>query len=408
MDQSTIKAVIISTDSGLRENVRGLAEQDGRVTVAAQIALPFAQISRDELARLRDLDPQLIFIDLQDDPSTGIRLVNFLAEGNPHRRFIGVGPELESALLMEAMRAGISDYLPKPVDPEQLSTAIRRVERRVLGASDNPAHRQPGEVYAFFSPKGGSGSTTVATNVAIHLQQITGKKTLLVDLDMELGEIAVLLGMQPRFNFVDMIRNFHRMDSELLASYIEKHESGVHLLSAPFHPEKVEVFPAEGIRNILQFLKQHYDYVVVDTSKSFSPATLATFEQADRIFLLTNVDLPSLRNIKRCQPLLDRIVGANPERIRLVVNRYHTNEVISLEEVERTLGLKVFATLSNDYESVIRSINSGHPVIDNEKSPFARDIRVLVAEMAGLNPATNGHRNRVPMFTKLFGKKAAT
>lgn len=407
MDQSTIKAAIISTDSALRENVRGLAEQDGRVTVAARIELPFAQISRDELARLRDLDPHLIFIDLQDDPATGIRLVNFLAEGNPHRRFIGMGPELESSLLMEAMRAGISDYLPKPVDPEQLSAAIRRVERRVLGA-DNPAHRQPGEVYAFFSPKGGSGSTTVATNVAIHLQQLTGKKTLLVDLDMELGEIAVLLGMQPRFNFVDMIRNFHRMDSELLASYIEKHESGVHLLSAPFHPEKVEVFPAEGIRNILQFLKQHYDYVVVDTSKSFSPATLATFEQADRIFLLTNVDLPSLRNIKRCQPLLDRIVGANPERIRLVVNRYHMNEVISLEEVERTLGMKVFATLSNDYESVIRSINSGHPVIDNEKSPFARDIRVLVAEIAGLNPATNGHRNRVPMFTKLFGRKAAT
>src|SRR5690606_33975276 len=109
----------------------------------------------------------------------------------------------------------------------------------------------------------------------------------------------------------DMIRNFHRMDTDLLASYIEKHESGVHLLSAPFHPEKVEVVPGEGIRKILAFLKNHYEYIVVDTSKSFTPATLATFEQADRIFLLINVGLPSLRNIKRCQPLLDRIVGAD-------------------------------------------------------------------------------------------------
>lgn len=403
MELTTITAAIITTDSALRENVRGVAEQDGRVNVAAHIGLPFSEISRDELTRLRDLDPQLIFLDLQDDPPTGIRLANFLSEGNPNRRFIGMGPVLESTMLMEAMRAGISDYLPKPVDPEELSAAIRRVERKVLGG--DVAARQPGQVLAIFSPKGGSGSTTVATNTAIHLHQLTGKRTLLIDLDLELGEIAVLLGMQPRFNFVDMIRNFHRMDAELLASYIEKHETGVHLLSAPFHPEKVEMIPPEGARMVLQFLKKHYDYIVVDTSKSFTTATLETFEQADRIFLLTNVDLPSLRNIKRCQPLIDRIIGANPERVRLLVNRYHTNEVITLEEVERTIGLKVYATFSNDYESVIRSINTGVPVIDNEKSPFARDLRGFVANIAGLNAATNGHRNRTPMIAKIFGKK---
>jgi pilus assembly protein CpaE len=408
MDQSTISAAIISTDAELRESVRGIAEADGRVTVATQIGLPFAEISREELTKLRKLDPQLVFLDLEDDPETGIRLANFLSEGSPNRRFIGIGPALETQMLMEAMRAGLSEYVLKPVDPEEISKAVRRIERKVLGATESGAQRAgPGEVFAVFSPKGGSGSTTVATNLAIHLQQITGKKTLLVDLDLELGEIAVLLGMQPRFNFVDMIRNFHRMDTELLASYIEKHHSGVHLLSAPFHPEKAEVVAGEGIQRILQFLKQHYDYVVVDTSKSFSPATLATFEQADRIFLLTNVDLPSLRNIKRCQPLLDRIVGADIERVRLVVNRYHNNEVISLEEVERTLGMRVYATLSNDYESVIRSINSGNPVIDNEKSPFARDLRALGALIAGLNPATNGHRNRIPMLSKLFARKQA-
>src|SRR5690606_29788816 len=160
-------------------------------------------------------------------------------------------------------------------------------------------------------------------------------------------------------------------------------------LSAPFHPEKAEVVAGDGIRKILRFLKNHYDYIVVDTSKSFSPATLATFEQADRIFLLINVDLPSLRNVKRCQPLLDRIVGADAERVRLVVNRYHANDVISLEEVERTIGMPIFSTLSNDYESVIRSINSGQPVINNEKSPFARDLRALSAEVAGVNPMRN-------------------
>lgn len=408
MDESTITAAIITTDPVLRESVRAVAEETGQVVVAASIDLPFAEITREELATLRDLDPKLIFLDIEDDPPTGIRLANFLSENSPNRRFIGIGPSLETEMLMEAMRAGLSDYLTKPLDTEELSEAIRRVERKVLGGGENASRRAPGEVFAVFSPKGGSGSTTVATNMAIHLHQLTGKKTLLVDLDLELGEIAVLLGMQPRFNFVDMIRNFHRMDAELLASYIEKHESGVHLLSAPFHPERAEVVEAEGIHRILHFLKNNYDYVVVDTSKAFSPATLATFEEADRIFLLLNVDLPSLRNIKRCQPLLDRVAGADATRVRLIVNRYHPNEVISLEEVERTLGMKVYATLANDYDAVIRSINSGQPVIDNDKSPFARDLRALCAEITGLNPIQNGKQNRIPVWGRIFGRSQAT
>ncbi len=405
MVPNKIVAAALSTDRDLLVRLREVVGENGSIVLATEVALPFAEVSREELSKLRETDPRLIFIDLEEDPELGIRLAKFLAEGNPQRMFVGVGPVPESALLLEAMKAGIVEYLPKPVEPDDLNAAIKRMERRFLGVTEAAAPKAPGEVFAVFSPKGGSGSTTVATNMAIHLHQLTGKKTLLVDLDLELGEIAVLLGVQPRFNFVDMIRNFHRMDTELLASYIEKHDSGVHLLSAPFHPEKVEVVPGEGIRKILAFLKNHYEYIVVDTSKSFTPATLATFEQADRIFLLINVDLPSLRNIKRCQPLLDRIVGADQERIRLVVNRYHINDVISLEEVERTIGMQVFATLSNDYESVIRSINTGQPVINNEKSPFARDLRALASEVAGVSPSKNGHNSRLPSWVKVFSRR---
>ena len=195
----------------------------------------------------------------------------------------------------------------------------------------------------------------MATNFAVVLHRLTGKRTLLVDLDLELGEIALLLGVQPRFNFVDMVQNFHRMDADLLASYIERHGSGVHLLSAPYHPEKAEVVTGDEIRRILQFLRQHYDYVVVDTSKSFSPATLAAFEQADLVFLVTNVDLASLRNIQRGLPLLKRMLGRGERQVRLVVNRYHADERdLAQGRRAQTLGLKVFWTLSNDYEAVSR------------------------------------------------------
>jgi pilus assembly protein CpaE len=181
-----------------------------------------------------------------------------------------------------------------------------------------------------------------------------------------------------------MVQNFHRMDAELLASYIERHESGVHLLSAPYQPEKAEVVTGDEIRRILQFLRKHYDYVVVDTSKSFSPATLASLEQADLAFVVTNVDLASLRNLQRGLPLLKRMLSRGESHIRLVVNRYHPENDITLDDVQRTLGIPVFRTLSNDYEGVSRSISTGKPIVLNGNSKFSRDVKALGVEVTGI------------------------
>ena len=398
-----LSAALISSDAAFRDGIRTTLKSAGReISVAAEIAAPFSEVSADHLKSLRQANPGLVFLDLEHDPALGIRLAQFLSEAHPGWRFIAVGPTLAPELLISAMQAGISEYLPKPVTVETLVPALQRLERKMGRGGEGADERQPGQLLAVFSTKGGSGTTTVAANLAIQLHQLTGKKTLLVDLDLELGEIALFLGMQPRFNFVDMIRNFHRMDAELLASYIEAHESGVHLLSAPFQPERAEAAGGDQIRQILQFLKQHYDYVVVDTSKSFAPPTLATFEQADQIFLVTNVDLPSLRNIKRCLPLMERASGGLREKLRLVVNRYHPKNDISLEEAERSLNLQVFWKLANDYESVIGSINSGTPVITNANSAFANDIRELGAEVTGLRPSPNGKSGPLGSLRRLF------
>jgi pilus assembly protein CpaE len=401
-----IPSALISTDAGFRDTLVQLLAEPGRgFSLGAEIGVPFIEIGDTQLKQLRKVQPQLIFIDLERDPEVGIKLAQFLADQQPNRHFVAAGPVLAPELLMQAMRAGITEYLPKPVTREALVPALERVQRK-LGVATTGSAREPGQVMTFFSAKGGSGATTVATNLAIHLQQLTGKKVLLVDLDLELGEIALFLGVQPRFNLVDLVRNFHRMDAELLASYIEQHKSGVHLLSAPYHPEKVESVSGEQIRSILHFLREHYDYVVVDTPKTFTPATLTAFEQADQIYLVSNVDLPSLRNIKRCLPLLDRITGGRmSEKVRLVVNRHNSSaNEISLDEVERTLGLKIFWKLGNDYETVIRSINTGEPlVLEARSSDFAKDLKALGAELTGLGAVTNGRRSAFGGLRRFFG-----
>lgn len=377
-----LRSALISTDARFRDTVRRVIAESGQeIELTLEITVPCTDIREADVHELRSRTPDLVFLDLEPDPANAIKLAQFLSEAHPQGQLITTGPVLSHDMLLEAMRAGVSEYLHKPVTPDALGTALQRAMRRCNRASGQV---HAGQLYTVFGAKGGSGCTTLATNLAIVLHRLTGKKTLLLDLDLQLGATALMLGVEPRFNFLDMAQNFHRMDAGLLASFVERHESGIHFLSAPYMPERAEVVAGDQLRAVLQFIKQHYDYVVVDTATSFSPTALAALDAADQIFVLTHVDLPSLRNLQRCLPLIKRTGGKEAgDRIRLVVNRYHPDNVISLRDVQSTVGLPVYWALSNDYDAVIRSINAGTPIAANGKSRYTRDLRALAADLVG-------------------------
>jgi pilus assembly protein CpaE len=378
------RAALISSDSTFNAQVKQLLTGPERpLSLELELAVPLYQLGEQQIQALRALGPELIILDLEESQELGLRLAEYLVELNPAQLFIATGPVLSSEQLMQAMRAGVTDYLPKPVRPEDLQAATIRVATKVRKA-DGEKLRQPGRIFSFFSPKGGGGSTTLATNLAILIHRTTRGKTLLLDLDLELGESALVLGIQPRFNLVDFIENFRRMDAGLLATYIDHHASGVDLLSAPFQPEKAESVTAEQIRRVLTFLRQHYDYIVVDTPRSFSAPTMAVFEQADLVFIVTVADLPSLRNIQRGLPLMKKALAKGEEQVRVILNRYDPKDTISVQDVERSLSLKVFWKISNDYESVMTSVNAGRPIVLNGGSPYTRDLAGLAASVTGV------------------------
>jgi pilus assembly protein CpaE len=412
MEKQSIRTAIISTDAELRGLIRKvLSEDDLGIEVGLEVVVPFHEINDSHLEQLRQLNPDLIFLDVSEDPVMGLKFAQFLVEGAPNRRVVGMGTDLTPDLLMQAMQAGVTEYLPKPVTPDKVQDSIDRLARKFGHRGGEERKREPGKLFAFFSPKGGAGSTSVATNTAVQLHLLTRKRVLLVDLDLELGETALLLGVEPRFSFVDLVRNFHRVDAGLLASYIERHDSGVELLSAPFHPAKAETVTGDQIRQILHFLKQHYDYVIVDSSKSFTAPTLATFEQSDAVFLVTNVDLPSLRNITRCLPLLERMGSVKGDDwLRILVNRYQPSDPISLKEIEKTLGIPVYWTLSNDFEAVMNSINQGKPVVLSDKSTYAKDLRGFVNALTGITPGSDdskGLLDGLGKVKKIFNRSSA-
>jgi len=398
-----LRAALISGDGRLMPTVfESIQDASLSIRIDLEIAVPAQLLAPEHLERLRSLEPQLVLVDMSDDPARAIKAASAIASAAPQAALVGVGPELQASYLLEAMRAGLVEYVPRPVDAQSLGDALERVLRKRGWAGSMDGHRN-GKVLAFFSAKGGSGSTSVVTNVGIELHRLTGRKTLLVDLDLELGEIASLLGVRPRFHFVDLVRNFHRMDADLLPSYIESHDSGVQVLSAPFEPEYGEEVTGEQIARIVGFLRSHYDYVLVDTSKSLAPPALAALQAADQIFLVTNMDVPSLRNLKRCLPILDRVTAGDAGRLRLVVNRFNPKSLVRLEDLEETLGIEVHSTLMNDYETVIQSISTGQPLVLQGGSRYAEQLKGLARSIVdGPKGATRSKNSLVGRLLSPF------
>ncbi len=396
-----VRAALIAADESLRAKVHGVVEATrGQVDVGLETDSTPDALLREPMSPIQQYDPRVVFLDLGPDPDDGIRLAGILMHTLPGVGIIALGPELSQSQLLEAMRSGVSEVFERQSPPDELGDALDRVLHRLGLAGEGSSRRAPGKVLAFFSPKGGTGCTTVAMNVGIELHRLTGRKTLLVDLDLELGEIASFMGLKPRFHLVDLLKNFHRMDEDLLASYIERHESGVHVLSAPFEPETGQAVTPEQISSVISFLRHQYDYVVVDTSKSLAPPAFAAMRPADHIFAITNLDLCSLRNLKRCMPILKEMTPGGEQRIRLIVNRYSRNALVSLDDIESTVGLPVYGTLTNDFSTVIESLSTGRPLVLHGRTHYAQEIAELAARIAGRSGKV---KRRGSLFGRLFG-----
>lgn len=378
-----VPAVVISTDESLVAGLRKCGEKADTLDLVLEFGLPFQELTELQMKKIRLASPQLVFIDLDDDPRTGCRVARYLADANPETRIVAAGTGVPPETLVEAMRAGVSEYLEKPLSQESFDEAIDRLSRKVPTGSRGSAETE-GKVLLFFGAKGGAGSTTVATNLAIQLRRQTSERVLLVDLDLTLGEIALFLGIEPRYGIVDLARNLHRIDEGLLSSYIATHDSGVDVLSAPFDPDEGRGIGAEEVERILGFLRGVYDWVVVDASNSMDSRMIAGLRTAEEIFVVTQIDVPSLRNIQRVRRVLKRVVPERP--LRVVINRFHSQGDITLKDVERTLGLEVFWTLSNDYESAVHSINTGEPLVMNVPSVCEREMGELVGKITGVQP----------------------
>jgi pilus assembly protein CpaE len=288
-----------------------------------------------------------------------------------------------SALLEDALDADVSDVLLLPQLTENIVFSIRKAThagRRLAAAAGHN-----GRIVTVFSPKGGTGKTAVATNLAVALAKNDAKRTLLVDLDLQFGDAAIMLGLEPEKTIFDLVVAPGELDSEKLAGYTARHASGLDVLPAPLRPEDAELVTEAKLGRLLEVARSSYDVIVVDTSPFFHGPMLATLDQTDELLLLTTMDVPTLKNVRLSMHTLD-LLSFPHDRIRLLLNRATDKVGMKQRDVESALERKVSHTLPHD-RAVKLAVNRGTPVVLAEaNADFSRALRDLAKALTPAEP----------------------
>lgn len=328
-----------------------------------------------------------------------------------------VAHALTADVFQQALRSGVRDVLPATFTGTQLVEAVSRAESltsqirgAVAGRAAAPAPTEVGDhkVITVFSSKGGCGKSFVASNLAIALASRTGEEVAMVDLDLQFGDLAIMLQLFPARTIYDAAQNLERLDSEAVRGYLTPHRSKVFLLAAPLEPGLAETISADAVTKIVRLLKETFKWVVIDSPPSFTDHVLAALDESEECVLMTSMDVPSIKNMKLSLQTLN-LLGFGRDRIRLILNRADSKVGLTVQAVEKTLGTNVDVSIPSSRDVSV-SINRGTPlVVDNPKSPVVSSIFKLLgivgATDVDVDEFEDDDRTESGKKKKLFGRK---
>ncbi len=370
------------------------SEGDTGQQLAAELGLdPSLQIQMAEsLEDARDTidasSPTVVVVCPPIEPVEGVALATLMQRRDSDTVVVLVAEDPDAALLRAALKAGVRDVF-MPADgvatmAESVIAASAAISRRRepqgnrVETPAEPPHSAT--VITVFSTKGGVGKSVLSTNIAAALAHDLGKKTVLLDLDLEFGDVSVMLQLPPERTIYDAAQAFDRLDPQMLAGFLVKHSSGLSALLAPVRPEEAESVTMNRVAQIITMLKTMADYVVIDTPASLSDVVLTALEHSDVVLAVATLDIPSVKNTKVSLAKLHQL-GLDGS-VRLVLNRADSKVWLEPHEIEKAMADRLVARIPSD-RIVPRSVNRGVPVVlDAPRSGVARAIVGLVREVA--------------------------
>jgi pilus assembly protein CpaE len=360
---------------------------------------------RRAIEEARRLLPDVILMDVNMPQLDGIQATELLAAELPGSPVIIMSVQGERDYIRRAMQAGAREFLIKPFSGDELIASIRRVHQleqkkgtflAKAAATTTPAYGaavtqevRRGEVFLVFSGKGGVGKSIIAANLAIALGMETGARVALVDLDLQFGDIGVLLNLDHSRSITDLADAVASSDQEFIQDVLARGPEGVQVLLAPISPELADLVTADHLRTIMQELQRTFDFIVVDTASHLAELNLEAIELATRVIVVTALNIPAIKDTKLTLKVLESL-NVEPDRILLALNRSDAHSEFNKEAVENNLRFPIALQIPHDPKAVSTSVNRGAPFVSaNPEAEISRSIRELVSQLVPLEPQAN-------------------
>jgi len=393
---SNLTVVVVHRNDEERTQLRLALEALPGVTIAGE-----RSELRSGLALAHQVRPTILILDLAQPIEDSLHAAAQFKMEHPDTAMFLATDSLDPDTLLKALRAGAQEVLRRPLDRGSLREAIERVSRQSAKKSGTGSARG---VITVFGNKGGSGVTTLATNLAISLRTLTRREVALADFDVFSGDAAFLLGLSPTRSLSDALAA-PRLDSASVQDSLIKHESGLYVMSQPDQLDRVESVSGDQIGTVLEIMSSMFDFVIVDAPHVFNDLTLEVFDRSSTILLIAEPSIPSVRAARRSLEIFHKLnFMASSDRVKLVVNRRSDSSAISVVQLEETLGMPVFGTITNDYAAVSTAMNVGKPLCGgHDDSRAGRDIVALARKLVP-SEVIEGPTDTVPAANKRPGK----
>ncbi len=392
--QRKIRLLVVDDIAETRNNLINLLYFEKDIEIAGS-----ATNGREGIEQAKKLQPDIVIMDINMPDMDGIAATELIMQTVPGVSVIIMSVQGEQDYLRRAMRAGAREFLVKPFSSDELTNAIRHVYTEALtlrrlqpvsqpnqiSAAADASQDELGQVFSIFSPKGGVGRTTIITNLAVAVKQISKKRVALMDGSLFFGDVGIMLDVRNNKTISDLQGRVDQLDAQLLSDVMMSHSSEVKLLLAPPKPEQAELILPDDLKKIIQELRRNFDYIFIDTFPSLKEESqLAILDASDFILTVMTLEMPAIKDVRLFLEVAD-LLEYPKEKIVLLLNRADSKHGLRAENIESTIGHPIGVTVVSSGAAVTLSINRGTPLyLDAPENPFSKDIEALARRiMAG-------------------------